>query len=82
MLNLISSLFSYLKKKKKIQVLLGFFLIFLIVTFFLHKDNSDSRVDDEEKKSSLINEIKGNKSDSLTKNIEVDIEKKTLCKLT
>ncbi len=55
---------------------MGFFLIFLIVTFFLHKDNSDSRVDDEEEKSSLINEIKGNKSDSLTKNIEVDIEKK------
>ena len=76
MLNLISSIFSYLKKKKRIQVLSGFFLIFLIVTFFLNKDNSDSRVDDEEKTSSLIKEIKGNKSNSLTKNTEVDIEKK------
>lgn len=74
MLNLISSLFSYFKKKKKIQVLSGFFLIFLIVTFFLNNDNSGSRADDAEKTSFPIEEIKANKSDDLTKNTEVDIE--------
>ena len=94
MLKLISSLFSYLKKEKKIQVISEilflnilkkkkknlcffrkFFLIFLIIILFSIKESSDSDQNEKEKISTKLDEKNNYKSDDLSKNTEVEIEK-------
>ena len=68
-------LFSYLKKIKKIYVVLGSMLIFLIIFFFSIKEPSDLDQNEKVKISAKLVEKKKLKSDDLPKNTEVEIEK-------
>ena len=67
-------LFSYLKKIKKIYVVLGSILIFLII-FFSIKESSDLDHNEKIKISAKLDEKKNLKSDDLSENTEVEIEK-------
>ena len=68
-------LFSYLKKIKKIYVVLGSILIFLIIFFFSIKESSDLDRNEKIKISAKLDEKKDSKSDDLSENTEVKIEK-------
>ena len=68
-------LFSYLKKIKKIYVVLGRILIFLIIFFFSIKESSDLDRNEKIKISAKLDEKKNLKSDDLSENTEVKIEK-------
>ena len=68
-------LFSYLKKIKKIYVVLGSILIFLIIFFFSIKESSDLDHKEKIKISPKLDEKKNLKSDDLSENTEVEIEK-------
>ena len=68
-------LFSYLKKIKKIYVVLGSMLIFLIIFFFSIKEPSDLDQNEKVKISAKLVEKKKLKSDDLPENTEVEIEK-------
>ena len=68
-------LFSYLKKIKKIYVVLGSILIFLIIFFFSIKESSDLDHNEKIKISAKLDEKKNLKSDDLSENTEVEIEK-------
>ncbi len=68
-------LFSYLKKIKKIYVVLGSMLIFFIFFFFGIKESSDLDKDEKVKISVNLDEKKKLKSDDLSENTDVEIEK-------
>ncbi len=68
-------LFSYLKKIKKIYVVLGSILIFLIIFFFSIKESSDLDHNKKIKISEKLDEKKNLKSDDLSENTKVEIEK-------
>ena len=68
-------LFSYLKKIKKIYVVLGSMLIFFIIFFFSVKESSDLDQNEKVKISVNLDEKKKLKSDDLSENTEVEIEK-------
>jgi phospholipid transport system substrate-binding protein len=68
-------LFSYLKKIKKIYVVLGSMLIFFIFFFFSIKESSDLDQNEKVKISVNLDEKKKLKSDDLSENTEVEIEK-------
>ena len=68
-------LFSYLKKIKKIYIVLGSMLIFLIIIFFSIKESSDLDQNEKVKISAKLDEKKNLKSDDLSENTEVEIEK-------
>ena len=68
-------LFSYLKKIKKIYVVLGSMLIFLIIFFFSIKEPSDLDQNEKVKISVKLDEKKNLKSDDLSQNTKVEIEK-------
>ena len=68
-------LFSYLKKIKKIYVVLGSILIFLIIFFFSIKESSDLDHNEKIKISAKLDEKKDLKSDDLSENTKVEIEK-------
>ena len=67
-------LFSYLKKIKKIYVVLGSMLIFLII-FFSIKKSSDLDHNEKVKISAKLDEKKKLKSADLSENTEVEVEK-------
>ena len=67
-------LFSYLKKIKKTYVVLGSISIFLII-FFSIKKSSDLDHNEKVKISAKLDEKKNLKSDDLSENTEVEIEK-------
>jgi len=67
-------LFSYLRKIKKIYVVLGSILIFLII-FFSIKKSSDLDHNEKVKISAKLDEKKNLKSADLSKNTEVEVEK-------
>ena len=68
-------LFSYLKKIKKIYVVLGSMLIFFIFFFFSIKESSDLDQNEKVKISENLDEQKKLKLDDLSENTEVEIEK-------
>ena len=68
-------LFSYLKKIKKIYVVLGSMLIFFNYFFFSIKESSDLDQNEKVKISAKLDEKKKLKSDDLSENTEVEIEK-------
>ena len=68
-------LFSYLKKIKKIYVVLGSILIFLIIFFFSIKESPDLDHNEKIKIPAKLDEKKKLKSDDLPENTEVEIEK-------
>ena len=68
-------LFSYLKKIKKIYVVLGSILIFLIIIFFSIKKSSDLDHNEKVKISANLDEKKKLKSDDLFEETEVEIKK-------
>ena len=68
-------LFSYLKKIKKIYVVLGSMLIFFVIFFFSVKESSDLDQNEKVKISVKLDEKKNLKSDDLSKNTNVEIEK-------
>ena len=68
-------LFSYLKKIKKIYVVLGSMLIFFIIFFFSVKESSDLDQNEKVKISVKLDEKKNLKSDDLSENTKVEIEK-------
>ena len=67
-------LFSYLRKIKKIYVVLGSILIFLII-FFSIKKSSDLDHNEKVKISAKLDEKKNLKSADLSENTEVEVEK-------
>ena len=67
-------LFSYFKNKKKIHVLSGVLFLLLIIILFSIRDTSDSQ-NGKEKKFTQLEEKNNYKTDGLTKNTEVEIEK-------
>ncbi len=68
-------LFSYLKKIKKIYVVLGSMLMLLIIFFFSVKESSDLDQNEKVKISVKLDEKKNLKSDDLSQNTKVEIEK-------
>ncbi len=68
-------LFSYLKKIKKIYVVLGSMLTLLIIFFFSVKESSDLDQNEKVKISVKLDEKKNLKSDDLSENTKVEIEK-------
>ena len=68
-------LFSYLKKIKKIYVVLGSMLIFFIFYFFSIKESSDLDQNEKVKISENLDEQKKLKLDDLSENTKVEVEK-------
>lgn len=68
-------LFSYLKKIKKIYVVLGSMLIFFIFFFFSIKESSDLDQNEKVKISENLDEQKKLKLDDLSENTKVEVEK-------